>query len=108
MYGYDKSYSELLSLSGLKSLEERRNVAILKFAKKTSENVNYSNMFPLKENDRNLRKNEVFLEEFAHTERFYKSPIFTYRRLLNGNFSTLDYLNPNHIDLDHVFNDPFD
>ena len=35
LYGYDKSYTELLSLSGLSTLEERRNTALVKFAEKT-------------------------------------------------------------------------
>ena len=34
IYGYEKTYTELLQESELKSLEERRDIAVLKFAKK--------------------------------------------------------------------------
>lgn len=36
IYRYDKSYEELLTEADLKTLEERREVALLKFAKKTA------------------------------------------------------------------------
>ena len=35
IFGYDKSYEELLELSGLRTLEERRHDSLIKFARKT-------------------------------------------------------------------------
>ena len=106
MYGYDKSYSELLYISELDTLKDRREEALLKFAKKTMENENYKHLFPLKECARTLRKTDTFLEEYARTDKLYRSPLFTMRRLLNG---TETESNDRLItDQSHVFNDPFD
>ena len=46
IYGYKKSYDELLQESGLLRLKERREIAVLKFAKKTSASPIYSHWFP--------------------------------------------------------------
>ena len=82
-------------------------MAIQKFAKKTMENPNYSDLFPLRKCPRNLRSETKFLEEFARTDKMYKSPLFTMRRVLNGT-STDETRNDDICDQSHVFNDPFD
>ena len=54
MFGYDKSYSELLHLSELETLEKRREKALEKFEKTAMENENYKDLFPLKQCTRTL------------------------------------------------------
>ena len=83
MYGYDKNYKELLEVSQLQPLKVRRDKAIRKFAAKMYKNDNYSDLFPLSESTRSLRKNKKFQEEYARTEKLYNSPLFKMRRLLN-------------------------
>ena len=99
IYGYELNYEELLQRSGLPRLGERRSGAFSKFAKKTSENPKYKHWFPLREQQRQTRSNNPYLEERATGDRLYKSPLFAMRRELNGN-------TPNHeIDLSGIFND---
>ena len=107
MFGYDKSYRELLEISGLPTLEERRNNAIVKFARKTAKNENYRHLFPLNESTKNLRNTKLYKEEFARTERLYKSPLFKFRRIMNDTPDE-EFHRDNINDLDHLFNNPFD
>ena len=107
IFGYDKKYSEILEISGLPTLENRREVAMLKFADKTSQNDNYSHLFPRFDHQRQLRHQKTFVEEFARTERLYKSPLFKYRRMLNET-PDRQFASEKLLDLDHLFNDPFD
>ena len=67
----------------------------------------YKHLFPKNEIVRELRNKKIYKEEFARTDRLYRSPLFKYRRLLN---ETPDEDRPNNeiIDVDHIFNDPFD
>ena len=86
MYGYDKSYVDLLEESGLKTLQERRNIALERFARKAQANPLYSHWFEENENPRrgSQRFSKRFNEKMARTTRLYKSPVFTMRRVLNG------------------------
>ena len=102
IYGYDKTYQQLLEEAGLTSLEERRQKNLLKFAQKTLKNSKYSDRwFPKRELQRVNRHTAPYLEEKASGDRLYKSPIFTMRRLLNGNFDQAD------LDLTGLFNNPW-
>ena len=107
MYGYSFSYRELLEKSGLETLKERRENAMLKFAKKAAKNPLYKHLFPLNECERVNREQKTYKEELARTDRLYNSPVFAMRRALN-NTPTNDRVNdPRLIDLSHLFNDPF-
>ena len=106
MYGYDKSYGALLRLSGLETLKSRREVHFQKFAKKTSENVNYKHLFPKNTSSVRTRHSKLFKEEFARTDRLYNSPVFAMRRALNNTPAHDRFNNPNYLDLSHIFNDP--
>ena len=100
IYGYDKTYEQLLEESGLEKLEERRKKNLLKFAQKTLDNPRYSERwFPKRQLVRINRNTHPYLEEQARGDRLYKSPIYTMRRLLNGN-STSDL-----VDLTGIFNE---
>ena len=70
-------------------------------------NENYTDLFPLAENSRSLRKTKKYLEEYARTEKLYNSPFFKMRRVLNeisDKERTSD--KGNYLELDHLFNDP--
>ena len=107
MFGYDKTYAELLEESGLKTLRERRENAITRFAQKCSTNPVYSRWFKENLNRQSGRNPKRFEEKLARTNRLYKSPLFTIRRALN---STTDLEPPGEtgsIAYDLPLNDPF-
>ena len=74
-----------MKLSGLETLEERRAAAFKKFTEKTVNRDQFSSWFPRKNTHAyGLRSQNIYDEEYAHTERLYKSPLFSMRRLLNA------------------------
>ena len=52
LYGYRKTYEELLTESVLKTLKDRRTAAIEKFARKTADNLVYKRSFQENNNPR--------------------------------------------------------
>ena len=83
IYGYQYSYRELLEVTGLKTLKERRENRCLKFALKSLENPNLAGWFPIN-NNRNGRHSHVYQEFFAKTSRLQNSPLYDLRRRLNS------------------------
>ena len=83
IFGFDKHYIDLLNLSGLPKLESRMSAATTKFALSLP-GSRFDHWVP-RAGPRNydLRNPRPFAEEFAHTDRLKKSPVFTYRRILN-------------------------
>ena len=101
IYGYDKSYDDLLKESGLDPLKTRRQKAFLKFARPASQNPIYSHWFRLNKNQTSDRNPKIYEEKFARTSRLYNSPLFAMSRELNetpnkpdqeSNFLALAYL----------------
>ena len=88
MYGYEKSYEELLRESGFKTLSDRRESAIRRFAERTSTNPVYARWFQENQNRQSLRNPRKFEEKMARTNRLYNSPLFTVRRTLNDTATT--------------------
>ena len=85
VYGFDMSYRTAIEKSGLELLSVRRDAICLKFAKKCVQNPRYAHWFPLKDgSDYNLRKRLVYKEDYTATERGWKSPLFSMRRILNN------------------------
>ena len=84
IYGFMHSYRQLLEMSGLKTLEERREEACVKFVRKTEANPRFSHWFPTR-NTRSTRKGNTqeYIEFPARTDRRKQSPIYYYQRLLN-------------------------
>ena len=84
-YGLHVSYNAALTASGQKTLKTRRNDLLRKFALKTVKNGRYSEKwFPLaRSTQHETRFPKRYLEQNSRTERLYKSPLFTMRRLLN-------------------------
>ena len=90
IYGYDLKYSELLRISGLNTLQDRRIESFRKFTIKTSKNPKYSHWFPKREVQRPTRLYEPYQEETAvgSTSRLHNSPIFAMRRIMNDSDNT--------------------
>ena len=96
IYGFDKSHEELLVLTGLETLEERRVHACYSFASKMASSPKFQEWFPRTDTDAagpNLRTKKLFVEEFARTDRLYHSPLFYMRRILNQD-ATQEITNP--------------
>jgi hypothetical protein len=78
-------YQQGLAKLGLESLESRREILCLNFAKKCVNNEKLKHMFPknLKSHDMNTRSEEKYRVQFANTGRLQKSPIIYMQKLLN-------------------------
>ena len=78
-------YKNALNVLNLQSLEERRELLCLKFAKKCLEVEKFKSMFPRKKKVHNMlkRENEKFVIRRSYTERHRKSAIPHMQRLLN-------------------------
>ena len=107
MYGYNHTYEELLQMAGLQSLKGRRESAMLKFAQRMADNSNYCDLFPINTSTVVTRDHKYYQEENARTDRLYRSPLFTMRRLLNNTPNSDRNNNPHYTDVSHLFNDPF-
>ena len=85
IYGVTVSYGTVLRETELETLEARRWERIRKFAIKAQKNEKYSaKWFPkARDHQYNTRRPKTFLEETSKTQRLYRSPIFTMRRILN-------------------------
>ena len=79
IYGLKVSYADAMERAGLKTMKERRVEAFKKFATKTSKNLDFQH-WPYQ-----LRNVLEYVEENAHTDRLYRSPLFAMRRFLNEN-----------------------
>ena len=79
--GYKKSLMKL----DMTSLQDRRDILCLEFARKCSKNSKTKHMFPenKKIHDMETRNPEKFKVQHAHTERLKKSSIIYMQNLLN-------------------------
>ena len=83
IYGYEHSYRSLLELTGLPTLQARRDARSIKFARKCLSSPRHSKWFPLQPVQRPTRRPLTYMESYARTKRLYNSPVFHMRRLLN-------------------------
>ena len=105
MYGFDKSYAELLELSGFDTLKTRREKALSRFTEKSLNNPIYSHWFQENNNPRqSQRHGKKYEEKFARTNRLYNSPLYTARRNLN---ETASEKPESEAAYDYHLNDPF-
>ena len=87
VYGPGISARQMRTRSSLQSPRQRRIELCDKFAKKGLSNPRFSHWFPIKSSRASTRgtvQKEVFLETKARCKRLYDSPIFYFRRRLNG------------------------
>ena len=80
-----KDYDEALRLTGLQSLDSRREKIGLRFVKNSLRNANFSKLFPLKKikHVMSVRNPLKYHVNKANTERYRKSTIPYLQRLLN-------------------------
>ena len=79
----------LRKLAGVTTLRERRALHCDKFAKSCAESGRFSSWFPQKDCRRSTRScpgkiPEKYVEKFARCNRLRSSPLFFFRRRLNG------------------------
>ena len=72
---------------GLPTLRCRRDELCLKFSEKCSNNPLFAHWFPLRTTMQSQKKGnvEVYHEENARCEGLRNSPVYYFRRVLNGN-----------------------
>ena len=104
IYGYKKTYNDLLKESGLPPLKTRRETAVAKFIKKTYNNPVYSYWFKPNSNMTSQRCPKLIQEKFAQTDRLYNSPMFAMRHLLTNSPHEPRH-ESNFMDLAHLFDD---
>ena len=75
----------------IQTLDDRREVLCLSFAKKCLKNEKVKSLFPLKKSVHNMkiRKTNKFKTERANTKRYEKSAVPYMRRLLNKEWKNL-------------------
>ena len=84
IFGYEHSYRSLLEMTGLSTLQARRDARSEKFARKCLASPRFRAWFPLQANERSTRNPLTYQEKFARTKRLYNSPLYHMRRVLNG------------------------
>ena len=86
IYGFDEKYEDMLVKTGLKTMTERREEAFATFTKKLAESVRFGHLFPKNTTGTNmtLRNTNQYHEDFARSERLFRSPLFSMRRYLNA------------------------
>ena len=83
IYGHVYSKRQVLQMSGLQTLKERREAACLKFANKMVLNPRFAGWFPKRRLRGRQSDREAYVEYPARTDRRRDSPLFYYRRLMN-------------------------
>lgn len=85
VFGINVSYSTVLKETSIGSLQDRRKSRLRAFAEKTARNARFASRWfpPAPVTNHDTRHKKKYLEEHALTDRLYKSPLFTMRRLLN-------------------------
>ena len=80
-----KTYQNALNILNLETLDERRNILCLNFAKRTSKHPKLKKMFPLNEKMHSMktRKQEKYKVQKAQTERLKRSAVIFMQNLLN-------------------------
>ena len=86
IYGYKMSYSDMRKRAGITTLRARRVEMCDKFAEKAAGNPMFLRWFPPREGRTSARAGggAKFKEFAARTDRLMNSPLFYYRRRMNG------------------------
>ena len=81
------TYEEALLKLNLQTLEERRKILSLKFAKKCLSNDKFKDLFPRNETTGvETRQKEKYKVPFCHTERMRQSALITMKHQLNAEY----------------------
>ena len=89
IFGAQHGGRTLRRLAGVTTLRERRVQHCDKFAAACAASARFGDWFPLKDRRRSTRAcastaSEKYVEKFARCERLRSSPLFFFRRRLNG------------------------
>ena len=82
IYGYKDSYATMREKAGITTHRARRIALCDKFAHKAAANPRFE-WFPLR-TGRSGRHGDTYREFQARTDRLYNSPLYYFRRRLNG------------------------
>ena len=83
IYGPKIPYARMREMAGVTTLRQRRIDACDKFATTCLKSPRFQKWFPVRQG-RSGRNGEKFQEEFARCDRLKNSPIFYFRRRMNG------------------------
>ena len=83
IFGRELSARRLRGLAGVATLRQRREELVEKFALKCSKDPVFDHWFP-RRTGRPTRNSDTYMEEKARCERLKNSPLFYFRRVLNG------------------------
>ena len=83
IYGFGVPYAEMRERAGVATLRARRTELCDKFAEKARANPHFAHWFP-ERSGRQGRHGEKYHEFTARTDRLNNSPLFYFRRRLNG------------------------
>ena len=84
IFGPDISAAKMREKAGIKTLQERREIATLKFAEKAAMSQRFSaRWFPTRGGQASTRNARPYLERVSRTERHRNSPLNYMRRALN-------------------------
>ena len=84
IYGPKIPYARMREMAQVTTLRQRRIEACDKFASKCIDSPRFSKWFPLRQGRGTRGGGEKYLEEFARCDRLRNSPIFYFRRRMNG------------------------
>ena len=76
-------YNQALEILNLQSLSDRRQSLAKRFALKCVKNEKLRDLFPLNQNNTDLRSGEKYIVKFARTSRLQKSTIPALQKMLN-------------------------
>ena len=83
IYGYKDSYAVMREKAGVPTHRARRIELCDTFAEKAARSARFQSWFPLR-TARSGRRGEEYQEFQARTDRLYNSPLYYFRRRLNG------------------------
>ena len=84
IFGPRISAGKMREMAGIPTLRQRRVELCDKFAEKAAKSSRFSHWFPLRNVGRQTRSTIKYQESFARCERLRNSPLFYFRRRLNG------------------------
>ena len=81
----ENAYEDCLTRLNLQTLEQRRKLLSLNFAKNSTNHEKLKDLFTEKKNIKNTRNPEKYEVPFSNTERMKNSSIIYMQNLLNSN-----------------------
>ena len=84
-YGFNRHYDEIIASHNIRTLEQRRELAVRKFTLKSLENERFSGRWFCRrpEIDTNIRRRRPFVENRAATNRYKNSPLLHLQKIAN-------------------------